>query len=137
MASAVIPANMAIDSPPITVSVVAALRALGGRNAGTPLEMASAPVSAVQPEENARSASSIRASPVSPTCPAAARTCQSALSATGGCPNAVCSSPTAIIASTPTTNRYVGTANSRPDSRTPRRFIAVSSATKPRFTTTR
>jgi hypothetical protein len=35
--------------------VVAAFLDSGGRKAGTPLEMASTPVSAVQPEENARS----------------------------------------------------------------------------------
>ena len=35
-------------------SVVAALRLFGGWNAGTPLETASTPVSAVQPEANAR-----------------------------------------------------------------------------------
>ena len=40
---------------PSSSSVVAALRLFGGLNAGTPLEMASTPVSAAQPEENARS----------------------------------------------------------------------------------
>ena len=38
----------------MATSVSAALRDFGGRNAGTPLAMASTPVSAVQPEENAR-----------------------------------------------------------------------------------
>ena len=36
-------------------SVMAALRDSGGRKAGMPLEMASVPVMAVQPDENARS----------------------------------------------------------------------------------
>jgi hypothetical protein len=44
-------------------SVAAALRAFGGRNAGTPLLMASTPVSAVHPEANARSSRTARASP--------------------------------------------------------------------------
>src|SRR3712207_8871388 len=39
---------------PSSSSVVAALRLFGLRNAGTPLEIASTPVSAAQPEENAR-----------------------------------------------------------------------------------
>ena len=63
-ASAVIPANMVTASSPSMPSVIAALRLFGGRNAGTPLAMASMPVSAVQPEENARSAKNSSASPV-------------------------------------------------------------------------
>jgi hypothetical protein len=46
---------------PMADMVRAALSAFGFRNAGTPLEMASTPVSAVQPEENARSANVVRA----------------------------------------------------------------------------
>jgi hypothetical protein len=38
---------------PIATSVRRALRASGGRNAGTPLEIASTPVSAVQPAAKA------------------------------------------------------------------------------------
>ena len=56
MASAVIPANMMTASAPMIASVVAALRAFGGRKLGTPLLTASTPVSAVQPLANARSA---------------------------------------------------------------------------------
>ena len=44
-------------------SVVAALRLFGGLNAGTPLEMASTPVSAVQPEENVRTMRNTNANP--------------------------------------------------------------------------
>ena len=40
-------------------SVVAALRLLGLRKAGTPLLMASTPVSAAQPDENARASRNI------------------------------------------------------------------------------
>ena len=69
-ASAVTPANIEIASAPINAIVRAALSALGFRNAGTPLEIASTPVSAVQPEENARSASSAIASVFSPACSA-------------------------------------------------------------------
>jgi hypothetical protein len=69
-ASAVTPANIVIARAPMAVIVRAALRAFGFRNAGTPLEMASTPVSAVQPEAKARSASRAIASPVSPTCSA-------------------------------------------------------------------
>ena len=39
---------------PSSSSVVAAFRLFGLRNAGTPLEIASTPVSAAQPDENAR-----------------------------------------------------------------------------------
>jgi hypothetical protein len=41
--------------PPSSSSVVAAFLRLGLRNAGTPLLIASTPVSAAQPDENARS----------------------------------------------------------------------------------
>ena len=69
-ASAVTPANIEIASAPIKAIVRAALSALGFRNAGTPLEIASTPVSAVQPDENARSASSAIARVFSPACSA-------------------------------------------------------------------
>ena len=55
-ASAVMPANMTIASPPMIVSVVAALRAFGSSKLGTPLLTASTPVSAVQPLAKARNA---------------------------------------------------------------------------------
>jgi hypothetical protein len=45
-------------------SVVAAFLLFGLRNAGTPLLIASTPVSAVQPEENARSSRKTSSSPV-------------------------------------------------------------------------
>jgi hypothetical protein len=56
--------NMATAMPPSRASVVAAFLLLGFLNAGTPLEMASTPVSAVQPEENARSRTKSRARPL-------------------------------------------------------------------------
>lgn len=58
------PRNMVTARAPIAASVVAALRLLGLRKAGTPLLMASTPVSAVHPEAKARIASSTRAIPV-------------------------------------------------------------------------
>ena len=64
-ASAVTPANIVAAMPPISASVVAAFRLFGGLNAGTPLAMASTPVSAVQPEAKARSAKNSSASPAS------------------------------------------------------------------------
>ncbi len=68
MASAVMPANITIAVAPIATRVLAALALLGFRKAGTPLEMASTPVSAVQPEEKARRAKNTSASPVNPEC---------------------------------------------------------------------
>ena len=53
------PTNMVTAMAPIATSVRAALRLLGLRNDGTPLLIASTPVSAVQPEAKARSARKI------------------------------------------------------------------------------
>ena len=63
IASAVTPTNMVMAVMPIAAMVVAAFWDLGLRNAGTPLEIASTPVSAVQPLENARRTSITRARP--------------------------------------------------------------------------
>ena len=60
------PTNMLTDSAPMMASVLAALRALGLRNAGTPLLIASTPVSAVQPDANARRSRNRVSKP--PTC---------------------------------------------------------------------
>ena len=59
---------MTIERTPMSSSVEAALRLLGFSNAGTPLEMASTPVSAAQPEEKARSSRKAAAMPTTP-CP--------------------------------------------------------------------
>ena len=61
-ASAVMPTNIVTAIVPMATSVNAALRDFGGRNAGTPLAIASTPVSAVQPEEKARMTKKISAS---------------------------------------------------------------------------
>jgi len=50
--------------PPMSASVVAALRLFGGLNAGTPLAIASTPVRAVHPEAKARSTKKTSARPV-------------------------------------------------------------------------
>ena len=62
-ASAVMPANMVIASAPMIASVAAALRLFGCWKLGTPLLTASTPVSAVQPQANARSARNTVSSP--------------------------------------------------------------------------
>ena len=82
-ASTVMPANMLTASSPMMARVLAALRALGRRNAGTPLLIASTPVSAVQPEANARRTSSRVKIP--PTW-AVRCSCWSAVAASGSCP---------------------------------------------------
>ena len=53
VASHEIPRNIVIAITPMIASVSAAFFACGRRNAGTPFEIASTPVSAVEPEENA------------------------------------------------------------------------------------
>ncbi len=63
-ASTVIPTNMVTARNAIPSSVRAALRLLGRRNAGTPLLIASTPVSAVQPLAKARRISSTARTPV-------------------------------------------------------------------------
>lgn len=63
-ASAVTPTNIVAAIAPISASVVAAFLLFGGRKAGTPLAMASTPVSAVQPEAKARSTKKTSARPV-------------------------------------------------------------------------
>ena len=55
------PANIAISSPTIQVSVERALRHSTGLNAGTALEIASMPVIAVEPDAKARSTSRVTA----------------------------------------------------------------------------
>ena len=56
-----IDSSIVIEMAPMSSSVVAALLLLGFRKAGTPLLIASTPVSAAQPEEKARSSRKTRA----------------------------------------------------------------------------
>ncbi len=58
------PANIATAMTPSRASVVAAFLLFGCLNAGTPLLIASTPVSAVHPDENAFSSKNTSASPV-------------------------------------------------------------------------
>jgi len=107
---------------PMMVSVAAALRPWGRRKADTPLEMASMPVSAVEPEEKA---CRTRNRPME-----AVPTGSGEGTATCGHPPRHFTRPTPIRANIDTTNPYVGTANRSPDSRTPRRFASAMNTTK-------
>ena len=81
---------------PSSSSVVAAFLLLGRRKAGTPLEMASTPVSAAQPEENARASRNTRATVVSGSShPGAGTMIRSALSASGRSPATIRRKPQA------------------------------------------
>ena len=60
------PSSIVIAIVPSISSVVAAFLLFGLRNAGTPLLIASTPVRAAQPEENARASRKAMAAPLSP-----------------------------------------------------------------------
>jgi len=72
--------SMHTEMVPMSSRVAAALALLGLRKAGTPLEMASTPVSAAQPEEKARSRMNVAAMPVR-ACPSAGTSSKPALGA--------------------------------------------------------
>ena len=72
---------------PSSSSVVAAFLLFGRRNAGTPLEIASTPVSAALPDENARASRSSSPIVVSgPSRPGAGSMTRSALATSGRVP---------------------------------------------------
>ena len=122
------PTNIVTDSVPIVTNVRAALRLLGRRKAGTPLLIASTPVSAVHPEAKARKARKTVKSP-----PTRAVGCRDswALGATPTPePKTACSPAVASKAKTPKMNAYVGIAKVRPLSLMPRRFITAIAETK-------
>ena len=112
--------------------VFAALRASGGLNAGTPLAMASTPVSATEPLANARSTRKMPMASV-PNSIASAWRGSAPRSRSGMLPTI----PDAMIMRAMVTNRYVGTAKMLPDSRRPRRFAMVISAMTPTATSIR
>ena len=58
------PISIVTEMVPSSSSVVAAFLLLGFWNAGTPFEIASTPVSAAQPEENARASKATMTKPV-------------------------------------------------------------------------
>jgi hypothetical protein len=121
---------MAIAIEPSSNSVVAAFLLFGGLKAGTPLEMASTPVSAAQPDENVRRSRNTNAKLVRWL--SSAEITRSALGARRSWPRMnTRTSPVRIIAMMTMMNAYVGMENAVPDSRRPRRFMAVSKATAP------
>ena len=97
-ASAVTPANIDTAMIPSRASVVAAFLLFGARNAGTPLLIASTPVSAVQPDANAFSSTKTSRKPLSWLDDAGTARC--ALSACGGWPKATLVSPQTISRAT-------------------------------------
>ena len=118
------PTNIAIAIPPRTASVVAALRPCGRRKAFTPFAIASTPVSAVDPDANARSTTKAVTAPV----PAARR---SGTTACGHPDAAQRATPVPTSRKIDVTNAYVGSAKRMPASFTPRRFASVIRPTKP------
>ena len=104
----------------IQPSVIAALRDSGGRKAGMPLEIASVPVMAVQPEENARRTRNHTSGSVAATGGGAAG---------GSEPVSSRQAPTTISSRKLAMKTYVGTAKMRPDSRTPRMLARAMAAT--------
>ena len=95
------PEKSAMAIPPMSTSVICALRIFGLRKAGTPLDTASTPVRAEHPLENARSTSRISAACVS----CSPCTVYSALEAIGGSPSSVRTRPTTIMTATEPTKR--------------------------------
>jgi hypothetical protein len=93
------PRNIVIDIAPMIPRVVAALCALGSRNACTPLAIASTPVRAVDPEANARRT---RNSPTTPT--SASRSTPEEM-AVGHSPSRHWMNPVTSIVPTVATNR--------------------------------
>ena len=106
---------------PSTASVLAALRPCGRRNALTPFAIASTPVSAVEPDENARrTTKSVTApAPVATGC---------GVTACGAVPKIVLARPTATRTNIAVMKAYVGRAKAIPDSRTPRRLTNTMTA---------
>ena len=122
---------------PSRSSVAAAFFDRGLRNAGTPLLIASTPVSAAQPEEKARSTRKAPARPVSPSSkPGSLARVNCALAAGSSVPARDWNTPTTIISPIEPMKMYTGMANARPDSRTPRRLSSASSVTMATATTT-
>src|SRR5215471_4733427 len=107
------PRNIVIATTPRTPSVRAAFFACGRLKALTPFAIASTPVSALAPDAKALSTRKIVRVPT----PAGSGF---GVWAIVQVPTAHFVTPTPIITSIETMKRYVGSANVRPDSRTPR-----------------
>ena len=87
--------------PPMSMRVICALRIFGNRNACTPFEIASTPVSAEHPLAKER-----RSSRMTPACVSdSPSTVKPADSATGGSPSIVRVSPTTTMTKTLPMNR--------------------------------
>ena len=128
--------SMVMESRPIISRVVAALRLFGFLKAGTPLEIASTPVRAAQPDEKARSSRKALAIPTMASWSGSGISSNCALSAWPRLPVTAWKTPTIPIPTMPRMNAYTGTAKALPDSRTPLRFIAVRKTTSPTATST-
>ncbi len=128
--STTMPTSITIAIEPSSSSVVAAFLLFGGLNAGTPLEIASTPVSAAQPEEKVRNSRKMNAKLVRWLF--SAEMTRPALGARSSWPRTkMRNRPVRIIPTMTTMNAYVGMANAVPDSRSPRRLTAVSRTTAP------
>ena len=123
-----IPRNIAIEMIPIIASVVEAFLAWGRRKAGTPFEIASTPVSAVAPDENA-----FRIVKIPTAATPVARSASGWISGGStdtGQPCEHSRSPTPISVTMQRMKPYVGIAKRVPASFTPRRFARVTRITK-------
>src|SRR3954468_22666510 len=120
------PMNMMPRQTPMTMSVDRAFFHSGFLNAGTPFEIASTPVMAAPPEANAWSSRKIPTELATPI-----GTWSAGIGAWARPPVAALYTPTPIITKMLTRNAYVGTANMRPDSRTPRRLPHAMITMKP------
>ena len=124
---------------PIKVIVMFAFLIFGVLKAGTPLAIASMPVSAEQPEANARSKSKMIATCVGLFAKSAIGSgCSDCDGAMMVWPRAkTFTKPEMIITKTEPINRYVGIAKAEPDSRIPRRLMAQIKIKKPAAIATR
>src|SRR5687767_13066351 len=119
------PTNIVTAITAMVISVAAAFFDSGGLKAGTPSEIASTPVMAVQPLANAVS----KANAVS--IPALNVGSGSTGGGAVGSPEETRQRPDAISMSMIAMKPYVGAANMRADSRMPRKLPSISSITNP------
>ena len=112
------------------ISVRAAFCACGCLKAVTPFEIDSVPVNATEPDAKALSTTKTVSTPAP-----AASGCGTV--ACGHVPKAHFPTPTASVAYMTSRKPYVGNANRKPDSRTPRRFPSVKITMQPRESATR
>src|SRR5262249_32694876 len=119
------PRKRLIAMAPMIARVYAAFFDCGRLKALTPFEIDSTPVSAAEPDANARRRT---------------RTVTAPMPAVSGCGTVACGQPLVahltipapITAYSETTKPYVGSAKRKPASRTPRRFATVSARMQPR-----